>query len=345
MNLKNWIAGSIFAVAVVGLVACGDDKSSDPGTSSPTSSSSSYTEPVVIPPTTENSPIVITNFGGTRTADSIIFNGNVVIDYDIAESDTVYLDSVVFTLSTADHYVLNDASFSMNSVSFAQRSMLDIRAELHPALSLLSFDACGDFVAYIVAYSGKFSSVDSLSFSKAQADYCPETIESSSSSAAAQITMTSWTTTLTTSATGAVGVDLDTRTDYSQSGLASVRDAIDLVIAYENKTLILVNAKEGSDYYASLSGATLFAKMGEETSGYDANNIPADPVYTSVFSYDANSLGNSIESPGYGEFWVVTTPSFDATTMKGFFVVMTGKPTEVVGDGQISVDLTIWGVP
>lgn len=343
MNLKSFILGSVLTGVSFCLIACGDDKSSDSGTSSSADSSSSYSDPVVIPEPTEGSPIVITNFGGSRTADSIIFKGSVSIDYDLAASDSVYIDSIKFTLATADGYALNDASFTVNSFVYTMRTMVNIAVDLHPALSLKSFDACGDFVAFVVVYSGEFISVDSLEFSKAQADYCPDEIESSSSSVAAQITMTSWTTTLTTNTTGYLAVDLDTKANFLQSELAANKEAIDLVISFENKTLSLMNTKEASYIYSALSGATSFAEIGEETTGsFDANSLPLAPVYTSVFGYNASLMGDFVEEPGYGEYWIVTTPSYDATTMKGFYALMTGVST--VTGSNVSLALTIWGV-
>ena len=346
MNLKTFILGSMLTVVSFAFIACGGDSSSDPGTSSPVNSSSSYSDPVVIPEPTEGSPIVwLTKFGDTRTADSIVFKGNVSIDYSLATSDSVYIDSIKFTLATADpnHYALNDAAFNVNPFDYTMRNMVNIAIDLHPALSLKSFDACGDFVAFVAVYSGEFVSVDSLSFSKAQADYCPDEIESSSSSVAAQITMTSWTTTLSTNATGYLAVDLDSKTNFFQSELAANKDAIDLVVSFENKTLSLMNTKEAGYLYSALAGASAFAKIGEETTGaFDANNLPPALVYTSVFGYNASSMGALVEEPSYGEFWIVTTPSYDATTMKGFFVVMTGATT--VSGSDVSIPLTIWGV-
>ena len=343
MNLKTFILGSMLTVVSFAFIACGGDSSSDPGTSSPVNSSSSFSEPVVIPVPTQGSPIVIGNFGGTRTADSIVFKGNVSIDDSLATSDSVYIDSIKFTLATADGYALNNAAFNVNPFDYTKRTMVNIAIDLHPALSLKSFDACGDFVAFVAVYSGEFVSVDSLSFSKAQADYCPDEIESSSSSVAAQITMTSWTTTLSTNATGYLAVDLDSKTSFFQSELAANKDAIDLVVSFENKTLSLMNTKEAGYLYSALSGASAFAKIGEETTGaFDANNLPTAPVYTSVFGYNASLMEALVEEPGYGEFWIVTTPSYDATTMKGFFVVMTGATT--VSGSDVSIPLTIWGV-
>ncbi len=343
MNLKTFILGSMLTVVSFAFIACGGDSSSDPGTSSPVNSSSSYSDPVVIPEPTEGSPIVIANFGGTRSADSIVFKGNVSIDYSLATSDSVYIDSIKFTLATADGYALNNAAFNVNPFDYTKRTMVNIAIDLHPALSLKSFDACGKFVAFVAVYSGEFVSVDSLEFSKAQADYCPDEIESSSSSVAAQITMTSWTTTLSTNATGYLAVDLDSKTSFFQSELAANKDAIDLVVSFENKTLSLMNTKEAGYLYSALSGASAFAKIGEETTGaFDANNLPTAPVYTSVFGYNASLMEALVEEPGYGEFWIVTTPSYDATTMKGFFVVMTGATT--VSGSDVSIPLTIWGV-
>jgi len=332
MQLKKL---SLAAVAALSLTffACGGDSSSgstEGGSSS--SSSSSYSQPVDLPTVSGDSAITISNFKTVPvTQTSIKLTGTVSVS-EVADS-TVYLDSVSIKLATSDGYLMNDVKFSMNPIAYSNRQTLNITNELSPVLDLTSFNTCGSYKVYLIVYAtNKIVKTDSTTFSKSES-LCATEESSSSSSESVKIAMTTQTVTLSTKTSAtASGIDLDNMVPYTSDALQSNAASIDLYVSRENGEAILFTGKE--------LGATSYAKIGEEESGYNAGEVP-NPVYTSDFSYNAGNLTYYADDVSYGNFYVVVTPEYDAATGKGFFVIMTNPST---ADSDVSVELTVWGV-
>lgn len=331
MQLKKL---SLAAVAALSLTffACGGDSSSGATEGSSSSgSSSSYSQPVDLPTVSGDSAITISNFKTVSvTQTSIKLTGTVSVS-SLADS-SVYLDSVSVKLATSDGYLMPDVAFPMNSITYPRPS-LNIPNELSPVLDLNSFNTCGSFKVYLIVYAtGGIVKTDSTTFSKSES-LCATEESSSSSSEEVKIAMTTQTVTLSTKTSAtACGIDLDNMAPYTSDALTSNAASIDLYVSKENSEAVLFTGKE--------LGATSFAKIGEEESGYNAGEVP-NPVYTSDFSYNADNLTYYADEISYGNFYVVVTPEYDAATGKGFFVIMTNPST---ADSDVSVELTVWGV-
>lgn len=327
MNLKKilTVAG---LVSSLGIVACGSDSSS--GSSPQDSSSSSAAAPIVLPETNADSLIEISDFKTAyATASELKFNGSIGINWD---ADTaVFIDSVSLLLGNANGIPL-EADFTMEAVDYSQKQSLSIGKELKPAVILDSFETCGTLVAYIVVYAHsdtlQIVAMDSTTFEKT----CP--VEESSSSAVAAPQLTAWKVTLSTQVTEPNAVDLDTKATYFTANREANAGAIDLYIGRKNREAALFTN-------ASL-GAASVSKIGEEEkSGLNYADDPASAEMND-FRYNESKLTDVATDFELVSAYVVITPEFDASTGKGFFVVLPASPKNI-GTSDYSIDLIVLG--
>ncbi len=328
MNLKK-ILMAVGLVASFGLVACGSDSSS--GSSPEDSSSSSAAAPIVLPETNADTLIEISNFGTDyANASELKFNGSVGINW--AADTAVYIDSVSLLLGDANGLPL-DAKFTVNSsVNYSKRQSLSIGNELSPTLDLTSFDECGTFIAYLIVYAHndavQIVAKDSTTFEKT----C--LVEESSSSAAEIPQLTAWKVTLSTQATEKNSVDLDAKATYFTADREANAGTIDLYLDRKNRNAALFTN-------ASL-GAASASKIGEEEkSGFNYADDPASAKMND-FRYNESKLADVATDFEMVTSYVVITPEFDASTGKGFFVVLPASPKNI-GTSDYSIDLIVLG--
>lgn len=361
MNFHKWLMGSAIAVSAFALVACGSDSSSS-GNNGGNSGSGGGT---VIPVTSDSSWVAISNFSATLSGEQIRFSGSAYVVDSLTTSGAAHLDSVklilkdesgnqldlmtltlngtaqltiennIFSGATAGNVTTcsSDASCSNVNFSFNLSAMIDVASS--------ALTSCGTFKTYAVAYgSDSLKKVqvasDSTTFVRSS-DYCAVSSSSvNSSSSATFIAMVPFTATLSTESLGNVGIDLDTRTLYAASALSASANAVDIILTYKSKTPAFENAES---YGLS---ATASAQIAEETSGTE----PSASTSALVFTYGALTSSTLLTNDGSdgllsNSVWVVKTPSFDANTMKGFFVVAVGA---VSNGSTTSVPVTIWYV-
>lgn len=329
MNLKK-ILMAAGLVSSFGLVACGGDSSS--GSSPEDSSSSSSAVPIVLPEANGDSLLLISDFKPSyANATELRFNGSIGINWD---ADTaIFIDSVALLLGNNGLPI--EANFTMETVDYSQKQSLSIGKELRPAVDLMSFADCGTLVAYLIVYAHndamQIVAKDSTTFKKT----CP--VEESSSSAAVVPQLTAWKVTLSTRVTEQNAVDLDARKTYLVSDREVNAASIDLYLDRKNREAVLFTN-------ASL-GAASASKIGEEDkSGLNYAIAPASATMNE-FRYNENKLAdaqNDINDYEMITSYVVITPEFDASTGKGFFVVLPASPTNI-GTSDYSIDLIVLG--
>lgn len=328
MNLTKIFAAIGFA-STLGLVACGSDSSSNSSPETP--SSGSAAAPIVLPESNGDSLVDISGFGyAYLNSSKLKFNGSVGINW---EADTsVYIDSVAMFLGDESGTSI-EADFTMKAVDYTALQSLSIGKQLEPVLDLESFAGCGVFFAYFVVYAHndaiRIVAKDTTVFEKA----CP--VEVSSSSAAVSPTLTAWKVTLSTQATVANAVDLDTKMTY----FVADRDA-------NAATLDLYLGRNDSREPALFTNGALLAenasKIGEETkSGFNYADEPTS-AEMGEFRYNESELSNVADDFEMVTSYVVRTPAYDASTGKGFFVVLPQVPTKI-GTSDYSVDLIVLG--
>ncbi len=327
MNLKK-ILMSLCLVSSFGLVACGSDSSS--GSSTEDSSSSSAAAPIVLPESNADSLIEISNFNTAyASASELKFNGSVGVNW---EADTaVFIDSVSLILGNESGLPI-EANFTMDVVNYSQRQSLSIGKELKPAVILDSFEDCGTLTAYIVVYAHndavQIVAKDSTTFEKT----CP--VEVSSSSAAEVPVLTAKKVTLSTQAVEKNAIDLDSWTTYLSAERDANAESIDLYLGRESRMATLFTN-------ASL-GAASASKIGEEeSSGLNYAEDPASAKMTD-FRYNESKLSDKANDFEMITSYVVITPKFDASTGKGFFVVLPALPKNI-GTSDYSIDLIVLG--
>jgi hypothetical protein len=357
MNFHKWLIGSAIAVSAVALAACGSDSSSN---SSGDNGGSSSSGAVVIPVTSDSGWVAVSGLGAEELSSETVRIKGVASAIDtVTDNASVHLDSLKFILKDAsgkqvDQLTLtldgktqltiangifsgaatgNVATCSSDTSCTNVNFSYNLSATINTASSALS--SCGEFKVYAVAYGSDSSNKvnvasDSATFNRSQ-DYCNVASSSSAAvSSSSAILMTSFTATLTTETVGVIGVDLDAQKTFASGELAANADAVDLILTYKNGTAALVNAQE----YGLTSSAV--SQIGEELSG----NRSRDAVNALSFTY--GTLGSTTgEDLFSNSVWVVKTPSYNATTMKGFFVLDAG----IVSTGAtVTVPLTIWYV-
>ncbi len=327
MNLKK-ILMSVCLVSSLGLVACGSDSSS--GSSSEDSSSSSAAAPIVLPESNADSLIEISNFGAAyANASELKLNGSVGINW---EADTaVYIDSVSLLLGNGSGLPI-EANFSTEAVDYVQKQSLSIGKELKPSVILDSFEDCGILTAYIVVYAHndavQIVAKDSTTFEKT----CP--VELSSSSEAVVPVLTAKRVTLSTQAVEMNAIDLDSWTTYLSANRDANAETIDLYIGRKSREAALFTN-------ASL-GASSASKIGEEElSGFSYADEPTSAKITE-FRYNESKLSDVVSDFGMTTSYVVITPAYDASTGKGFFVVLPAGPKNI-GTSDYSIDLIVLG--
>lgn len=356
MNFHKWLIGSAIAVSAVALAACGSDSSSNSSGDNGGSSSSG----TVIPVTSDSGWVAVSGFGAEELSSETVRIKGVASAIDtVTDNASVHLDSVKLILKDASGKQVDQLTLTLDGVTqltiangifsgvatgntgtcSSDTSCTNVNfsynlsAAINTASSALS--SCGEFKVYAVAYGSDSSNKvkvasDSATFNRSQ-DYCNVASSSSAAvSSSSAILMTSFTATLTTETIGAIGIDLDAQKTYAGSELAANADAVDLILTYKNGTAALVNAQE----YGLASSAV--SQIGEELSG----NRSRDAVNALSFKY--STLGSTTgEDLFSNSVWVVKTPSYNATTMKGFFVLDAG----IVSTGATAtVPLTVWYV-
>lgn len=327
MNLKKLLMAAGL-VSSFGLVACGSDSSS--GSSPEDSSSSSAALPIVLPETNADTLIEISNFKPAyANASELKFNGNIGINW--AADTAIYIDSVSLLLGDANGFPLA-ANFTMEAVDYSQRQSLSIGKELKPVVDLASFADCGTLVAYLIVYAhhdaGPIIAKDSTTFEKT----CP--VEESSSSAAEVPQLTAWKVTLSTQATERNAIDLDSKETYFAADRDANAATIDIYLGRENREAALFTN-------ASL-GAAGASKIGEEEkSGLNYADNPASAKMND-FRYNESKLADAATDFEMITSYVVITPEFDASTGKGFFVVLPALPKNI-GTSDYSIDLIVLG--
>ena len=326
MNLKKILIAVGF-VSSFGLVACGSDSSS--GSSPENPSSSSAAAPIVLPESNADSLIEISFGTAHATASELKFNGSIGINWD---ADTaIFIDSVYLLLGNANGLPLA-ANFTMEHVDYSKRQSLSIGKELKPAVDLASFDDCGTLVAYLIVYAHndavQIVAKDSTTFEKT----CP--VEESSSSAAEVPQLTAWKVTLSTQVTEQNAVDLDSRKTYLVSDREANAAFIDLYLDRKNREAALFTN-------ASL-GAASASKIGEEEkSGLNYADEPTS-AKMNEFRYNESKLADVATDFEMITSYIVITPEIDASTGKGFFVVLPGLPKSI-GTSDYSIDLIVLG--
>lgn len=308
-------------VAALGMVACGSDSSS--GSSTPEEPSSSSAAVIKIPDASADSLIYIDNFKSEwAKATRLKLVGSISVNLDLQDTSVAF-DSVSFKLGNNLREVV-PADFTVETIEFTKQQ-ISIGNELKPELDLESIDTCGEFTVYMIVYAHsekvkKIVAIDSVQISKKCIE--PE----SSSSAAAEIELSAWELTLSTGAVEANAVDLDTKTTFLKAQLNDNAAALDLYLARESGMAVLkTNA---------VLGEATPSKIAKETKSMaDAQDYPS-PAYMSSFRYAESELTDSVveddlnDNPAY----VVITPSYDAATGKGFFIVLVDNLKEV-GNG------------
>lgn len=326
MNLKK-ILMAAGLVSSFGLVACGGDSSS--GSSPEDSSSSSSAVPIVLPEANGDSLLLISDFKPSyANATELRFNGSIGINWD---ADTaIFIDSVALLLGNNGFPI--EANFTMETVNYSQKQSLSIGKELRPAVDLMSFADCGTLVAYLIVYAHndamQIVAKDSTTFKKT----CP--VEESSSSAAEVPQLTAWKVTLSTQATERNAIDLDSKETYFAADRDANAATIDIYLGRENREAALFTN-------ASL-GAAGASKIGEEEkSGLNYADNPASAKMND-FRYNESKLADAATDFEMITSYVVITPEFDASTGKGFFVVLPALPKNI-GTSDYSIDLIVLG--
>ncbi len=327
MNLKN-ILMAAGLVASFGLVACGSDSSS--GSSPEESSSSSAAAPIVLPESNADSLVSISDFKPSyASATELKFNGSVGINWD---ADTaVYIDSVSLLVGNERGLPI-EANLTMDAVDYSQRQSLSIGKELRPSVILDSFDDCGTLVAYIVVYAHndavQIVAKDTTTFEKT----CP--VEVSSSSEAVVPVLTAKRVTLSTQAVEKNAIDLDSWTTYLSSDREANAETIDLYVGRTGRAAALFTN-------ASLNASSASRIGEEEKSGLNYADEPTTANLTD-FRYNESKLSDVASDFEMTTSYVVITPAYDASTGKGFFVVLPGSPKEI-GTSDYSIDLIVLG--
>lgn len=327
MNLKN-ILMAAGLVASFGLVACGSDSSS--GSSPEESSSSSAAAPIVLPESNADSLVSISDFKPSyASATELKFNGSVGINWD---ADTaVYIDSVSLLVGNESGLPI-EANLTMDAVDYSQRQSLSIGKELRPSVILDSFDDCGTLVAYIVVYAHndavQIVAKDTTTFEKT----CP--VEISSSSEAVVPVLTAKRVTLSTQAVEKNAIDLDSWTTYLSSDREANAETIDLYVGRTGRAAALFTN-------ASLNASSVSRIGEEEKSGLNYADEPTTANLTD-FRYNESKLSDVASDFEMTTSYVVITPAYDASTGKGFFVVLPGSPKEI-GTSDYSIDLIVLG--
>lgn len=300
-------------IAALGLVACGSDSSS--GSSEPSGDPSSSSAAVVeIPDAVSDSLILIDNFKEAwTTATKLKFAGSIGVNFDLQDTSVAF-DSVSFKLGDASRHEVA-ANFTMKSVDFGTKQQISIGNELTPELDLESIDTCGTFTVYMIVYAhsekvGNIVAIDSVP------NITKKCVEIESSSSAAEIELSAWDVTLSTNAVERPAVDLDAKATFLNSEIEANAAAIDLYLTRESRKAVLKTN-------ASLDVAAP-SKIAKETKSLaDAKSYPS-PAYVSSFRYAESDLTDSVvEDDLYDHTaYVVISPSYDAATGKGFYIVL-----------------------
>lgn len=329
MNLMKFFA-TIGLVSSFGLVACGSDSSSNSSPETPSSGSSAT--PIVLPESNGDTLVDISGFGyAYLNSTTLKFNGSVGINWDADTS--VYIDSVAMFLGDENGSSIG-ANFSMKAVDYTALQSLSIGKQLEPVLDMESFEGCGVFLTYFVVYAHNNDAVqivakDTTVFEKS----CQVVV--SSSSVAASPTLTAWKVTLSTQATVANAVDLDSKTTYFVANRDANASTIDIYLGRNT-------SREPALFTNGALLAENASKIGEETgSGF---NYADDPTSATMneFRYNETKLSDVADDFELVTSYVVRTPAYDASTGKGFFVVLPQIPTKI-GTSDYSVDLIVLG--
>ncbi len=327
MNFKKFYL-PIFAAAAISLTACGSDSSSS--ASPEEDSSSSSAAQIVLPEANGDSFITVSNFKAENiTATKIKFSGTITANLDVDTS--IVIDSVDFKLGNESGYEAS-SNFEFQALQ-GSTTMISIGQQLNATLDVSSMAECGTFTIYIIVYghNGEMKLVKTAStvFERSGSQCVEE-----SSSSAVEVTdpeFTAWEVTLSTSVTEANAVDLDSKTTYLSTQLDANAAAVDLYLVKEGSAVLYTNA--------NLSGVVESSQIGEETKSMSSYADYPEPAHMSDFAY--KSLTISASDFETVQAYVVLTSAFDASTGKGFFVVLPHSVQKV--GSNISLELTVLG--
>ncbi|MDR1760478.1 MAG: hypothetical protein LBR60_08145 [Fibrobacter sp.] len=316
----------IFGVALLALlVGCDGKKGTEPS-----GSSSSSQEIVVIPDPDPTAAVLVENLSISPVSfDTLALTGSVSVDFDSEyATDTLYLDSVKFIVTTADGFAVPGAEVIFSPFDFTGKTSVDLSSNLKARLDLQAFEVCGDFKVIVLGYAGGKMNEGSVTFTKAKDTYCPEL--SSSSAEEPQVMFKKFDVLLSTATNAEVAIDLDSKQTYNVGNAASNAGTIDLTLR-----------RQDSDAWFTLGSG---AQITYETSGYDGINYPADVTpFNSSFSFKESDFSTVMEEGmDKGSMYIVKTSQFDDATKAGIFAVLVTKVT-MIGTNSISVELLIWG--
>lgn len=319
--LKNkWLWSAVTFAFLMGCDSGSSSKAND-------DSSSSSVPVEEIPEPDPESAVVIKNFKSTATLGNLSFSGTASIDFDseFAE-DTTYLDSVQFIVTTALEGA-SGAKVSMEFFDFTEVSRVDFQIDLKAKLDLYSFEGCGEFKVFVLAYGDGKMSRDSLTFSKAVDIYCKEQVASSSSAAVEEIPFEMFNITLSTEASGNVAYDLDGG-EYFNSGNLD-----------DSKIDITLRISNGFAYLTLGTGA----QVTSELNGWNPANLPQDPVYFSSFWFKPADFSSTLDDElTFGEAYVLKTSSYNESSKEGLFVLMPNTLQWSSNNAHVTVPIIIY---
>ena len=345
---KSLLAGSLVAMGAFGLVACGDDSS--------TNSSDSKQTPVEIP--TEKAPnIIVTDTAFRQSGDDIRFKGKFSLDFTDEtneNSSNLRFTTISFMVVDAANIQVN-ATVNYNANVVPTANVIDLHSERSAfvKLSLLdtAFTTCGDFklIVNLNANDGvkDYPTTETIGFTRPADEYCKDPTIPSSSSEPEQneIMMTSCQVELST--------NINPGLDFASCQAVPAASAATADVFFKK-----TGKKSDRDVSITSGSGVLFAPITNADippydDDYDVDNWPEDvnernpPVaYVSDFQFRSGITKSEITEimQNTSQIYVAKTALFNEATGAGFYAFGIVNPSLPDANGDYTFTVKLYKV-